>query len=137
MDPRSPHPLHDTVRLALPFGMLKPTEQVVIAVEDDATAQRLAVALKQEGVREPILRITAIEMNEQLEEWLEAHGIADPGSEGALMQRYQVLAAAGCGWVVVLAPDPVAEQRIAEVARRFAARFANRHNPLTVEDLLS
>jgi hypothetical protein len=52
------------------------------------------------------------------------------------MRRYQVLAEAGCGWLVVPAPDEASEQRVAEIARRFNARFANKYTRLIVEDLL-
>ncbi len=137
MDTPATMSMQEVSRLPLSFGALKPVGQVIVALEDDATAGRMAMALQAEGISS-VLQVPAAEMAEQLEEWLaNASGFSEFGTESSWMRRYQVLAEGGCGWLVVPAPDERTEAIIAEVGHRFAARFANKYNRFTVEDLMS
>ncbi|MES2887199.1 MAG: hypothetical protein V4739_04220 [Pseudomonadota bacterium] len=129
--------LDDVSQLPLSFGALKPVGHVIVGLEDDATAERMRDALKEEGCNDTVLQVPAKDMAQALEGWLaHASGTSEFGTESDLMRRYQVLAEAGCGWLVVPASDEESEQRVAEVARRFNARFANKYGRLIVEDLL-
>lgn len=127
----------DVSQLPLSFGALKPVGHVIVALEDDDTAERMRNALKEEGWGEEVLQVPAKEMAQALEGWLaNASGTSEFGTESDLMRRYEVLAEGGCGWLVVPASDEELEQRVAEIARRFNARFANKYGRLIVEDLL-
>lgn len=137
METTVPMSLQEVSRLPLSFGALKPVGHVVIALEDDVAAGRMAMALKAQGLSD-VMQVRAAEMAEQLEEWVRrASGFSEFGAESSWMRRYQVLAEGGCGWLVVPSPDARTGALIAEVGQRFAARFANKYNRFTVEDLMS
>ena len=52
------------------------------------------------------------------------------------MRRYRQLAAEGCGWLVVFAPETVRAERVAAIARQHGARIAERYRRLIIEDLI-
>ena len=58
------------------------------------------------------------------------------GYEITLMRRYLALAEAGCGWLIVYAPNDAAAARVTEVAIRLQARCAVRYHRLVNEDLI-
>jgi len=120
------------------FGAFKPVGHVVIAFDNDEQATQAAEALRASGFKdEDILQYSAVEEAEQMKELLgHASGFAEFGHEVALMRKYRELASEGCGWLIVYAPEHADAERVAEVARRFNARLAEKYHRLVIEDLL-
>lgn len=124
--------------MPLSFGTFKPVGHVVLAFDNDTRAAEAAQALKECGFDdEDVLLYTAAEMQDQMEEKVsDASGAAGFGYEITLMRRYEKLAAAGAGWLVVYAPQDDDAQRVTEVARRLRAQSAVRYHLLANEDLV-
>lgn len=120
------------------FGAFKPIGHVVLAFDDDGQASRAAAALRDEGFEAgDIVQYSAVEEAEAMAELIgTASGTAEFGHEVLLMRRYRELAEAGCGWLVVFAPDDEHAEKVAGVARRHDARLAEKYHRLVVEDLL-
>lgn len=120
------------------LGAFDPVGHVVIAFESDEHAERAAQALLDDGFYEDdIVRFTASEEASTMTDMLtRTSGIAEFGFEAVLMRRYRQLAAEGCGWLVVFAPETVRAERVADIARQHGARIAERYRRLVIEDLI-
>jgi hypothetical protein len=120
------------------FGAFKPVGHVVVALPDEARAQAAGAALREAGFdADDVLHYTAAEEGSEMSQLLDhASDFAGFGYELTLMRRYQQLAREGCSWLVVFAPDEPRATRVAEVARRFDARLAEKYHRLVVEDLI-
>ena len=120
------------------LGTYNPVGHVLVALPSDALAQEARQALRDIGFDdEDVLHYTADEENAQMEYMLShASQLSGFGYEVTLMRRYQTLARAGCGWLLVYAPDAPQAESVAVVARRFGARSAVKYHWLAVEDLI-
>ncbi len=120
------------------LGAFKPVGHVVVAMPDDASAHAAIGALQAAGFEaEDVLHYSADEEGEQMQQMLDHAGdFAGFGYEITLMRRYRELAAEGCSWLLVYAPDEPHTARVAEVAQRHGARLAEKYHRLVVEDLI-
>lgn len=124
--------------LPLMLGAFKPVGRVVVALDSDEEALRMAQALQSSGFADSEVdyfpaKVMAEELGELLPVASEAAGF---GWEIQSMRRYHVLAQEGCGWLIVRAPNHAKEAQIAELAKQHGARLANKYNLLIVEELL-
>lgn len=124
--------------LPLLLGAFKPIGNVVVCVDDDEAAHKLADALEADGFAHADIKLypSAVMASELGELLPEASGAAGFGWEIQSMRDYHALALEGCGWVVVRAENRAREQKVATLAQRHGARLANKYNLLTVEELL-
>lgn len=120
------------------FGTYNPVGHVLLAFPSDAVAEEARRALLDLGFDEDdLLFFSADEEREQMDSMLpRTSHIAGFGYEVTLMRRYQALAAEGCGWLLVYAPDVPHTERAVGVAGRLGARSAVKYHWLVVEDLL-
>jgi hypothetical protein len=120
------------------LGAFKPVGHVVVALPNEELAKAAAQELRAAGFAdEDILEYTADEERAQMEHMLaHASEFAGFGYEVTLMRRYQALAKEGCSWLLVYSPDEKHAQTVADVARRFNAKLAERYHWLVVEDLI-
>jgi hypothetical protein len=120
------------------FGAFKPVGHVVVALPDEARTQAASAALREAGFdADDVLHYTADEEGSEMSQLLDHAGdFAGFGYELTLMRRYQQLAREGCSWLVVFAPDEARATRVADIARRFDARLAEKYHRLVVEDLI-
>ena len=119
-------------------GAFKPVGHVVVALPDEARAQAATAALFAVGFEEgDVLHSSADEEGSEMSRMLDhTSRLAGFGYEVTLMRRYQQLAREGCSWLLVYAPDEAHATRVADVARRFDARVAEKYHRLVVEDLI-
>ena len=124
--------------LPLLLGAFKPVGHVVICLESDDAARRMAAELEASGFSDDDVQLfPAAVMAEELGDLLpDASGAAGFGWEIQSMREYHALALEGCGWLIVRATGDDEEQQVADAARRHGARLANKYNLLTVEELL-
>jgi hypothetical protein len=120
------------------FGAFKPVGHIVVAFENDERATQASQSLRQAGFEaEDILQYSAVEEMEEMEDLLGlTTGTAEFGHEVALMRRYRELAAEGCGWLIIYAPDDSRAQVAATVVRQHGAKIAERYGRLVVEDMI-
>lgn len=124
--------------LPLRLGAFTPVGCVVVALESDDEARRMAETLAAAGFAdEDVDFFPAKVMTEELEDLLPGvSGAAGFGWEIESMRHYLVLAQQGCGWLIVRAPDRAKEAKVADIARQHGAKVANKYNRLVVEELL-
>ena len=124
--------------LPLRLGAFKPVGCVVVALENDDEARRMADALSAAGFADQDVDFFPAQvMTEELEDLVPAaSGAAGFGWEIQSMRHYLVLAKQGCGWLIVRAPDHAKETKVAEIARQHGAKLANKYNRLVTEELL-
>ncbi len=124
--------------LPLHLGAFKPVGCVVVALESDAEAHRMADALSAAGFAdEDVDFFPATVMTEELEDLIPAaSGAAGFGWEIQSMRHYLVLAQQGCGWLIVRAPNQAKDAEIADIARQHGAKLANKYSRLITEELL-
>lgn len=120
------------------FGAFKPVGHIVVAFQSDERASEALQALRSAGFEaEDILQYSAVEELEEMEDLLGlTTGTAEFGHEVALMRRYRELAAEGCGWLIIYAPNDSQAQLAASVVRRHDAKLAERYGHLVVEDMI-
>ena len=119
-------------------GTFNPVGHAVLAFADDTTTAQAVAALRAAGFGEnDIIEYTGAAVAPRLREMVGTSSqSAGFGYEITLMRRYLALAEAGCGWLVVYAPDDAATQRVTDVATRFAAKSAVKYNRLLNEELI-
>lgn len=124
--------------LPLRLGAFKPVGCVVVALDSDDEARRMAEALDQAGFAdEEVDFFPAKVMAEELADLIPAaSGAAGFGWEIQSMRHYLVLAQEGCGWLIVKASDDAKAARVAEIARQHGAKLANQYGRLITEELL-
>ena len=120
------------------LGSYNPVGHVLVALPSEALASEARQALSDIGFDdEDLLHYSADEEREQMERMLShTSQLSGFGYEVTLMRRYQSLAREGCSWLLVYAPDEAHATRVADVARRFDARVAEKYHRLVVEDLI-
>jgi hypothetical protein len=120
------------------FGTFKPVDHVVLAFDDDETADAVTQELRDAGFGEAdVIAYSAREKDSRMRAMLEhASDAAGFGYEISLMRRYQQLARDGASWLIVYAPEDEQSDRIAAVAKRHGARAAVKYHRLVVEDIV-
>ncbi len=124
--------------VAQPEGLFHPVGHVVAAFDDDARADAAAAALRDAGLSDAdLVRLTSVQWLPTLRRLIdESPRGAGFGYEITLMRRYEELASAGAGWLVVHLRDDEAATHVADVVRRCGARSAVRYHRLASEDLV-
>ena len=120
------------------LGAFKPVGHVVVAMPDDARAERTVQALLAQGFeRDDILEYSAAEENDEMDRMLQhTSDFAGFGYEVTLMRRYKELAGQGASWLIVFAPEDDQAERVAAAAREHGALLAEKYHRLVIEDLI-
>lgn len=120
------------------FATFNPVGHIVLAFDDDATAQQASDALKAKGLADAdVLAYSSSELQPRMHEKVHhASEGAGFGYEITLMRRYLALANEGVGWLIVYVPDDEAAAKVTDVAKQLGARSAVRYHRLANEDLL-
>ncbi len=118
-------------------NLLKPVDHVILAFAEEAARDDAAAALGEAGFENPAVHAyTAVEMHAALNAELDAAGpLASLGQDTNLAEFRRKLAREGHGWLVVHAPGDEQTAQVAEVARRFGARLAQKYTRFTIEEL--
>ena len=118
--------------------LLKPVDHVVLAFAEETAIRDATTALNDAGFAGPAVHeYTADEMRTALDVELENAGpLASLGQETNLAKFRGALAEEGHGWLVVHAPNDEQTDRVADIARRFGARLAQKFNRFTIDELL-
>jgi hypothetical protein len=118
------------------FGVFKPVGHTVIAYRSEAEVDVAAAALREQGfVGVALVRYTAAEMLAQADaELAQASPLAGLGQDLNLVRAQRELAARGCGFLVVHAPDDERAARVDTVLRASHAVAAQRYGRLIVEE---
>ncbi len=120
------------------FGVFKPVDHVVLALETAETARAVTDQLFAQGFSAAdVVRYTPQEMMNQVDSnLLTASALASLGQDLNLVKAHRALAEAGCSFLVVYAPQAEQVQRIQTLANRMKAKSAQRYGSLIVEELL-
>ncbi len=120
------------------LGAFKPVDHVMLAVADEAQADRVVQGLQEAGFTEPdVLRFSPGEGSGEMANMIEhSSEFAGFGYEITLMRRYVDLARQGYRWLLVYAPDDTRATQVREVAEEHKLPMAVRYHLLAVEDLV-
>lgn len=120
------------------FGVFKPVGHTVIAFAGVDAMEAAAKSLLEQGFAAPdLVRYTPYEMKAQVEaDLLTASPIAAVGQELNLVKTHQALAADGCSFLVVHAPDDAQAERVDAVLRANHATSAQRYGSFMIEELI-
>ena len=120
------------------FGVFKPVGHVIVALPTAEDAQGAHKALLADGFEEAgILAYSPDEMKRQAEIDIDQAGVlAGIGQELNLVKAHRDLAEQGYSFLVVKAPEDDAAQKVAEIARRFHAKRAQKYGRLVIEELI-
>ncbi|MFT4101664.1 MAG: hypothetical protein QM674_11625 [Burkholderiaceae bacterium] len=119
-------------------GVFKPVGHAVMVMKDAEAADHAIAALQQAGFGLPdTLVYSSEEMIAQCEDDIrQAGALASLGSEINLSRKHLELARRGCCFIIVFAPDDDRVQRVADIAERTDALFAQHYGLLAVEELI-
>jgi hypothetical protein len=119
------------------FGVFSPTGHIVMALKDDAAAEKARAALIANGFgEEEVIHHTRNQVITEAEKSKEQE--ASPlqiGQDVVKIDEYLALANAGCGFLVVHAPEDERTRRAIAIAKPFGLKFAEKYNRLTLEEL--
>lgn len=119
------------------FGVFSPTGHIVMALKDDASAEKARAALLAAGFGEDeVTHHTRDQVIAEAEKSKEQE--ASPlqiGQDVAKIDEYLALAKDGCGFLVVHAPEEDRTKRAMAVVKPFGLKFAEKYNRLTLEEL--
>lgn len=120
------------------FGVFKPVGHIVMAYRSPDALQSACGALLEQGFTQAtMLRYSSQEMAEQVDTELKnASPLASFGYELKLINIYRELAAAGCAFLIVHAPEDDQVARVAAVANKMQAVTAQRYGSLIIEELV-
>jgi hypothetical protein len=120
------------------LGAFKPVGHVMVAVPDDATADRMAHALHEVGFEaEDVLHFAPHESGSEMAKMIDnSSEFAGFGYEITLMRRYLDYARQGYSWMLVYAPEDEQAEKVKETAEKIGAPMAVRYHRLAVEDLV-
>jgi len=119
-------------------GVFKPVGHIVLVMQDAAAVARALAELQRAGFEAAdTIVYSSEEMIAQCEEDQRgASMLASLGAEINLSRKHMELARRGHCFIVVFAPEDDQVQRVANVAERTDALFAQRYGLLTVEELV-
>lgn len=120
------------------FGVFKPVGHIVMAYRSPDALQSACGALLEQGFSQAaMLRYSSQEMTEQVDtELRNVSPLASFGHELKLIKIYRELAAAGCAFLIVHAPEDDQVARVAAVANKMRAVTAQRYGSLIIEELV-
>lgn len=120
------------------FGVFKPVGHIVMAFRTTGALQSAAGALHEQGFAQAdLVRYTSQEMVDQVDSELRnASPLASFGHELKLITTYRELAAEGCNFLVVHAPEADQVARVAAVANSMRAVTAQRYGSLIIEEMV-
>lgn len=121
------------------FGVFKPVGHTVLAFEPGPDLQAATDRLHALGFADgAIVRYSPQEMTELVAaDRLSASPLASMGQELNLVEAHGALAARGCGFLVVLAPDDAQAEAVADIARQTNAASAQRYGRFVIEEVTS
>jgi hypothetical protein len=121
------------------FGVFKPVGHTVVAWRTEADLQAAVQALLEAGfASDALVRYTPAEMLAQADGDLgSASPMAAIGQELNLVKSQRELAAEGCWFLVVHAPDDDEAARLDAVLARSPAVTAQRYGHLLIEELVA
>lgn len=119
------------------FGVFSPTGHIVMVLENDAHASEAAAALRSGGFSsEDITQYTAAEVITECERSLaESASPVQLGQEVTKIEEYLAFAKAGCGFLIVHAPEDQQTKLAMSIIKPFHVKFAEKYNRLTLEEL--
>jgi hypothetical protein len=119
------------------FGVFSPTGYIVMALTDDASAEKAKSALIAGGFRDEDVnhykRDDVIAELEKSEEQIDSP--IQIGQDVAKIAEYLALAREGCGFLVVHAPEHDRTKLAIAIVHPFGLKFAEKYNRLTLEEL--
>ena len=120
------------------FGVFKPVDHVVLALDSAAAAQAVSdQLLAQEFSADDITHYSPQEMMNQVDSnLLTASALASLGQDLNLVKAHRALAQEGCSFLVVYAPEAQQVQVVQTIANTMKAVSAQRYGSLIVEELL-
>lgn len=120
------------------FGVFKPVGHIVMAFRTTGALQSASGALQAQGFAPTALvRYTSQEMVEQVDaELRNASPLASFGHELALIKGYRELAAGGCSFLVVHAPEETQVAQVTAIANSMRAVTAQRYGSLIIEEMV-
>lgn len=121
----------------LSFGVFKPVGHTVIAFRSPDKVSAAMSALRDEGFADSdFVRFTPQEMVAQVDTELQtASPLAGFGHELTLIKVHRALAAEGCSFLVVYAPEDEQAERVAIIARAMQCVAAQHYGRFLIEDL--
>jgi hypothetical protein len=124
-------------KFPISFGVFSPTGHIVMALQDDAAAEKARAALIAGGFGEDeITHHTRDQVIAEAEKSKEqAASPPQIGQDVAKIDEYLALAKDGCGFLVVHAPEEERTKRAIAIAKPFGLKFAEKYNRLTLEEL--
>ncbi|GAP37697.1 hypothetical protein ABXN37_21475 [Piscinibacter sakaiensis] len=119
------------------FGVYKPVGHVVIAYEDEARLERAAGVLSRLGFEPRDLeRVSPERMRAQADaDVANATPLSSLGQELNLVKAHRELAARGCHFLIVDAPDDTRLDRVREALQAEPAVVAQRYGRFIIEEL--
>lgn len=120
------------------YGVFKPVGHVIAAFPTDADLQGARDALVDAAfAASDIVAYTPEQMKRQADIDIDQAGVlAGIGQELNLVKAHRDLAEQGYSFLVVKAPEDDAAQKVAEIARRFHAKRAQKYGRLVIEELI-
>jgi hypothetical protein len=119
------------------FGVFSPVGHVVMAFPNDQSAERAKDALRVGGFDEKdVTRYNKDDVILECEKSNEQN--SNPvqiGQDVAKIAEYLALAKAGCGFLVVHAPEEERSQLAVAIVYPYGLQFAEKYNRLTMEEL--
>ena len=119
-------------------NLFKPVDHVILAFAEEARLRDASAELAKAGfAQSAVHEYTAVQMHTALNAELEASGpLASLGQDTNLAEFRRKLAADGHGWLVVHAPAQEHTAQVADIAKRFGARLAQKFTRFTIEELV-
>jgi hypothetical protein len=120
------------------YGVFKPVGHVIVALPSAADAAGARGAMLADGfTADDIVAYSPDEMTHQADIDIEQAGVlAGIGQELNLVKAHRALALKGFSFLVVKAPDDDGAQKVADIARRFHAKRAQKYGRLMIEELI-
>jgi hypothetical protein len=126
-----------TKKIPTSFAAFSPTGYAVMAFATDADAERARQALRDNGFGESDIAFychdeiaAEFEKSEQ-----QSFNPLQIGQEIARVDEYLALAKQGRGFLLLHALEEEAAKSAMEIVCRFNLKFAEKYNPLTIEEL--
>ncbi len=120
------------------YGVFKPVGHVIVALPTAADSQGARSALVAGGFdAAAIVTYSPEEMQRQADIDIEQAGVlAGIGQELNLVKAHRKLAEQGFSFLVVKASGDDEAQKVADIARRFHAKHAQKYGRLVIEELI-
>ncbi len=119
------------------LGVFSPTGHIVMAFANDDDAKKAQQALLDDGFKQDdVMHYNSHEVMSEFK--LSEEHSASPvqiGQDVAKVEEFFALAKAGCGFLVVHAPEKDQAKRAITIVHPYGLKFAEKYNWLTIEEL--